>query len=189
MIELLLITIAAVLIAIHGFDIVIFIIRLWTGCDRDEAIKKLHHKINGTVYIPLGQDPGLWSEIWDAIRKIIGDARFEKLQRIYEAIASSLGGIRLNGHHSGLPYIIIIIDLVDDAEKKLIETVVVGIVKRHLRMRGLPDSVIVTWGQYGNGLEHIEIRFGETGEQQTIVRTVLADELRQFEADTYDRDF
>ena len=51
--------------------------------------------------------------------------------------------------------------------------------KRHLKMRGLPDSVIVTWGQYDNGLEYLEIRFGETEEQHNIVRTVLANELRQ----------
>ena len=180
MLIFLLMILAILLIAVYSFDIVIFVVRLWTGCDRDDAIKKIRNKVNGVVYIPLEEDKGLWTEIWAAIRNIIGDARFEKLKRIYEAIiAASQGGISLHGHHSGLPYILIILDQLNATERKLIETVITGIVKRHLKMRGLPDSVIVTWGQYDNGLEYLEIRFGETEEQHNIVRTVLANELRQ----------
>lgn len=168
------------LAALGVFWGVVCIVKLYTGCDDSSAIAKIRDFVNGIPHVPLEQDPGLWTEIWTAIRNIIGDARFDKLSRIYAAIASSLEDIRLYGHHSGLPYIIIIIDLVDDAERQLIEAVVVGIVNRHLRRRGLPDTVIVTWERLFNyGLEYLEIRFGETREQRAIVRTVLADELRQ----------
>ena len=179
MLSLLFIIIGVLLIAVGGFYTAIFVIRLWTGCSRDEAITKIRNKVNGIAYIPLEEDEGLWSEVWAAIRNITGGARFEKLRRIYEAIAASQGGIRLNGHHSGLPYILIILDQLNDTERKLIEAVIVGIVKRHMGIRGLPDSVLVTWGEYDNGLVYLEIRFGETEEQQGIVRAVLADELRQ----------
>lgn len=188
MLSLLFIIIAILLIAVGGFYAAIFVVRLWTGCNRDEAITRIRNKVNGIAYIPLEEDEGFWSEIWAAIRNIIGDARFEKLRRIYEALAASQGGIRLNGHHSGLPYILIILDQLNATEQKLIEAVITGIVKRHLKMRGLPDSVIVTWGQYDNGLEYLEIRFGETEEQHNIVRTVLANELRQG-TQTDDTDF
>lgn len=188
MFELILMITAVLLIAIGGFYIAIFVVRLWTGRNTDEAIRTIRNKVNGVVYIPLWEDEGLWAEIWAAIRKIIGDARFEKLKGIYEAIAASVGGIRLHGHHSGLPYILIILDELTDAERKLIEAVVVGIVKRHLRARGLPDSVIVTWGEYDNGLVYLEIRFGETKEQCAIVRTVLANGIRQG-TQTDDTDF
>lgn len=179
MLSLLFIIIGVLLIAIGGFYTAIFVVRLWTGCTKKDAVKRIRDAVNGTVHIPLEQDPGLWSEIWAAIRNIIGEARFDKLRRIYESLASSQGGITLCGHHSGLLYIVIILDQLTDAERKLIEAVVVGIVKRHLRIRGLPDLVIVTWGEYDNGLVYLEIRFGETEEQQGIVRAVLADELRQ----------
>ena len=188
MLSLLFIVVAVLLITVGGFYTAIFVVRLWTGCTRDEAITKIRNKVNGIAYITLEEDKGLWTEIWAAIRNIIGDARFEKLKRIYEAIAASQGGISLHGHHSGLPYIVIILDQLSDAERKLIEAVVVGIVKRHLRTRGLPDSVIVTWGEYDNGLVYLEIRFGETKEQHDIVRTVLANELRQG-TQTDDTDF
>lgn len=159
----------------------VLLTQVFTGCSTSEAIAKVQSvfKENKQTIVPLEADEGLWSEIWAAVRNIIGDARFDKLRRIYEAIAASQGGIRLNGHHSGLPYILIILDQLTDAERRLNEAVIVGIVKRHLRARGLPDSVVVIWGEYGNGLVYLEIRFGETEEQHNIVRTVLANELRQ----------
>ena len=88
-----------------------------------------------------------------------------------------------------MPYILIILDQLTDEERKLIEAVVVGIVKRHLRMRGLPDMVIATWDKLSDyGLDYLEIRFAETDEERTIIRTALANELGQ-EAMTDDEDF
>ncbi len=173
--------ISVVLQILGIFACAVLLTQVFTGCSTREAIAKIQSIFNGNekTIVALEQDPGLWSEIWAAIRNIIGDARFDKLRRIYEALAASQGGISLHGHHSGLPYILIILDQLNATERKLIETVITGIVKRHLKMRGLPDSVIVTWGQYDNGLEYLEIRFGETEEQHNIVRTVLANELRQ----------
>lgn len=182
--------ISAILQILGIFACAVLLTQVFTGCSTREAIAKIQSIFNGNekTIVALEQDPGLWSEIWAAIRNIIGDARFDKLRRIYEALAASQGGISLHGHHSGLPYILIILDQLNATERKLIETVITGIVKRHLKMRGLPDSVIVTWGQYDNGLEYLEIRFGETEEQHNIVRTVLANELRQG-TQTDDTDF
>ena len=182
--------ISVVLQILGIFACAVLLTQVFTGCSTREAIAKIQSIFNGNekTIVALEQDPGLWSEIWAAIRNIIGDARFDKLRRIYEALAASQGGISLHGHHSGLPYILIILDQLNATERKLIETVITGIVKRHLKMRCLPDSVIVTWGQYDNGLEYLEIRFGETEEQHNIVRTVLANELRQG-TQTDDTDF
>lgn len=173
--------ISVVLQILGIFACAVLLTKVFTGCSISEAIAKVQRVFNDNAktIVPLAQDEGLWSEILDAIRNIFGNARFDKLRRIYEALAASQGGISLHGHHSGLPYIVIILDQLSDAERKLIEAVVVGIVKRHLRTRGLPDSVIVTWGEYDNGLVYLEIRFGETKEECAIVRTVLANELRQ----------
>lgn len=173
--------IAAILQILGIFACAVLLTQVFTGCSISEAITKVQSifKHNENTIVALEEDPGLWSAIWAAVRNIIGDARFDKLRRIYEALASSQGSISLHGHHSGLPYILIILDQLTDEERRLIEAVVVGIVKRKLRALGLPDSVIVTWGQYDNGLEYLEIRFGETEEQHNIVRTVLANELRQ----------
>lgn len=173
--------ISVVLQILGIFACAVLLTKVFTGCSISEAVSKVQSIFNDNekTIVSLEQDDGLWSEIWAEIRNIIGDARFYKLRRTYEALAASQGGIRLNGHHSGLPYILIILDQLTDAERRLIEAVIVGIVKRHLRARGLPDSVVVIWGEYGNGLVYLEIRFGETEEQHNIVRTVLANELRQ----------
>lgn len=172
----------SVILQILGiFACAVLLTQVFTGCSTREAIAKIQRVFNDNAktIVPLEQDPGLWSEIWTAIRNIIGNARFDKLRRIYEALASGTGGIALSGSHSGLPYILIILDQLNDTERKLIEAVIVGIVKRHLMARGLPDSVIVTWGEYDNGLVYLEIRFAETDEERTIIRTVLANELGQ----------
>ncbi len=75
----------------------VLLTQVFTGCSISEAIAKVQSvfKEDKQTIIPLEQDEGLWSEIWAAIRNIIGEARFDKLRRTYEAIASSLGGIRL----------------------------------------------------------------------------------------------
>lgn len=169
----------------------VLLTQVFTGCSTSEAVSKVQSvfKEDKQTIVPLSQDEGLWSEIWAEIRNIIGEARFDKLRRTYEALAASQGGIRPNGHHSGLPYILIILDRLTDAERKLIEAVVVGIVKKHLRMRGLPDMVIATWDKLSNyGLDCLEIRFSQTVEERTIIRTALANELGQ-EAMTDDEDF
>lgn len=104
--------ISVVLQILGIFACAVLLTQVFTGCSTREAIAKIQSIFNGNekTIVALEQDPGLWSEIWAAIRNIIGDARFDKLRRIYEALAASQGGISLHGHHSGLPYILIILD-------------------------------------------------------------------------------
>ena len=71
---------------IAGFSIcviinlgVIKLIRMWTGCSDNEAVAKLQRFVNGTPVYRIEEDIGLQNEIWENVKKVIGEKRYNQL--------------------------------------------------------------------------------------------------------------
>lgn len=58
-------------IAVIGFGGACYVVKLWTGCNTDEAIKKIRNFVNGTSETPLYANFDLYSEVWDIIKSTI----------------------------------------------------------------------------------------------------------------------
>ena len=94
------------------------------------------------------------------------------------------------GTKSGLTCVTITVRPNDESEQQMIEAVMVGITRKNLLVRGLDPQVLVVWNKRMDiNSPYLEIQFGESKKQCALVRSILADELRQLEADTNDRDF
>lgn len=61
-ISLILILIVVVAIVIGAYYLVIHLIKLWTGCDNDEANAKLHNFFNGSANCTIENDSTVFTE-------------------------------------------------------------------------------------------------------------------------------
>lgn len=58
---------------------VIKLIGIWTGCSSNEAVTRLQRFVNGIPNYRFGEDSGLQNEIWENVKKVIGDKRYQQL--------------------------------------------------------------------------------------------------------------
>lgn len=168
MISLLFYLIIFFAIAILCFYCVCFIIKLWTGCTTNEAIKKIHRFCTGTAQQQLYADAGFSDEIWANIRNIIGDKRFQQLKNLSNtAISVPLLSYGMNG---GLPYIAVSVFCLDNNEKQILETVLTNIVKRYLDMYGYETDILPNWKiRCDLNMPVLEIRYARTqGEKRAL---------------------
>lgn len=59
-----------------------YIIKLWTGCNTDEAVAKIQNWMNPTVQYQFQNDLSFANAVWDNVRNVIGNGRFKRLERL-----------------------------------------------------------------------------------------------------------
>lgn len=169
--DIILSIIVLLVVAIGGFYVVCHIVKIWTGCDTDEAVKKIHNFINGTANIDFTTDVGFIEEIWTNVRNVIGDTRFNQLVKLSN---SSIGTPLLStGYNSGLPYIAVSVYYADEGEKQRLESVLTNVVSRYLHIFGYDTRVLTNWKKrYDLDMPLLELRYVKTKEQKLILDEV-----------------
>ena len=115
--ELLIWLILAFVILIAGYYGVCHIIRIWTGCDFEEASTKLHNYFNGTTMYHFENDSGFSNAVWENVHNVIGDKSFERLSRLANtSIGIPFLWFSTNGE---LPTICICVFYKDENEQQL----------------------------------------------------------------------
>lgn len=79
MVEMLLFIIICFVICMLAYYGVIKLIRIWTGCSSNEAVTRLQRFVNGIPNYRFEADSGLQNEIWENVKKVIGDKRYQQL--------------------------------------------------------------------------------------------------------------
>lgn len=168
MLELVFLIISLFITGIAGYYGVCHIIKLWTGCNSHEAGTKLHNFINGKFPIQFNNDIGFSNDVWENVKNIIGDKRYEQLVKLSQtAIETPLLSF---GENSGLPYISISLYYKDQNEKCLIENVLSNLVVKYLRIYGFNTQILVDWKvRYDLKMPFLEIRYARTPEEQNIL--------------------
>ena len=69
----------AVAAVFGGYYLLIHIIQLFTGCDKNEATLKIQRFFNGTKQEKIGNNESLFNDVQQAIKDILGDTRYKKL--------------------------------------------------------------------------------------------------------------
>lgn len=148
------------------------IVMMWTGCTREEATKMIQNFILQKDEYHLATDKMLFKDVEDAVKVIIGDVRHEELMRL--ARISSLIDVNFA---SGLPYIAITVNYVDENEKCRLENILSDLVSKYLDMHCLCKNVLVDWKENSYfKLPALMIRYAETEEEQKILKRVLQQE-------------
>lgn len=170
--ELVVCALAVFVLAIICYYGACHIIKLWTGCNNSEAEVKLHNFFNGTIQYSFCNDVGFANTIWDNIRNVIGDKRYNQLVQLSQtAISTPLLSF---GENSGLPYIAISIFYVDDNEKQILESVLTNVVTMYLKTYGFNKSILANWKRrYDLNMPYFEVRYAQTQEEKRILNIEL----------------
>ena len=109
-------------------------------------------------------DMGLANEIWDNVRKIIGEDRFKQLQALNTT--AIYFPLLFFGVESKTPYIAVSIYYKDDAEKKVLENVIKNVVIRYLSSYGYCTTILSTWKQREDlQMPYLEIKYSRDDEE------------------------
>lgn len=161
-----------VAVFIGGYYLAIHIIKIWTGCDNNEATTKLHNFVNGKAQYKLYNDSTFSNEIWNNVRNIIGEKRFNQLVNLSNTM---IGAPLLYFNDSvKIPSINVSLYFVDENEKQTLENILVNIVKKYLRMYGYSTDVFVQWLiRYDLNMPYIQINYARTAEEKEALRVCL----------------
>lgn len=139
---------------------------------RDFALRK--------VTVPLATQE-LHNEICQQLQNILGEKRYNDLARVDAALrAAGHTPVIASGTNSGLPCITISVQPKDDTEKRTIEAVMMGLIRKRIVARGLGADVLGDWKvRLDINTPYLEIRYPENAKDRkliadTIIRTGAA---------------
>lgn len=134
-------------------------------CDIIESTKPKYH---------LKDDVGLYSELCDVLRIILGETRYKKLVEL-DQITPAI----FSDYASGLPYIAIIFPYESDNEKAQAEKLFQVVLKKYLAIHKLNHNILVDWKEHALGIPVIMLRYAETREESEILsRTIQFESQR-----------
>lgn len=166
--ELVFLIIGLLILGVGGYYAVCHIIKLWFGCNDNEASTKLHNFLNGKAQYQFYNDIGFANDVWENVKNIIGDKRFEQLVKLSNtAISTPLLSF---GENSGLPYIAVSLYYLDANEKLVLENIITNLVKNYLQIYGYNVQILVDWKvRYDLNMPFLQIKYARTQEEQRLL--------------------
>lgn len=178
MIQLILIITIAFGLCVAAYHAALKIISLWTGCNKQEAAKKLHSLWNKEIAVSFNTDTGFIETVWTNVRSIIGEKRYEELVRLSNTAITT--PLLYFGFGSGLPYIAISLYYKDENEKNIIENVISNIVVNHLRIYGYDTSIKTFWKTRDDlQMPYLQIFYARNQEEERIFQIHLQSEKKR----------
>lgn len=161
-----------IIIGIGGFYVAYHLIKIWTGCNSNEAVTRLHNILNGKVQYNFSNDIGFENDVSINVRNVIGDKRYQQLMNIANtAISTPLLSF---GENSGLPYIAISMYYSDENEKQILENVLTNLVRNYLKIYGFDLQMLVDWKmRYDLNMPILETRYARNNEEKRILEIGL----------------
>lgn len=165
MLEIVLFIIICFAICMLAYYGVIKLIRTWTGCSSNEAVTRLQRFVNGIPNYRLEEDAGLQNEIWENVKKVIGDKRYQQLYALSTTAIST--PLFFAGVEGILPFIAVSLYYQNDNEKRILENLIVNVVKKYLQIYGYDIDVLVVWKErYDLNMPILQIRYARNEEER-----------------------
>ena len=181
MLEELLATALLVAGAVGSFGVACKVVKDWKGCSEEEAAQKIRDFVNGKGSVPLLAEPGVYETLCQELKAVVGDKRYGELAKLDAALrAAGHTPVIASGTNSGLQSISISVQPKDDTEKRTIEVVMIGIIRKHIVARGLGPEILGDWKvRLDINTPYLEIRYPENEKDRklivdTIIRTGAA---------------
>ena len=170
--ELFIIFIIFIFLSIVSFYVVVHIIKIWTGCNDKEAVAKLQRFINGKPLYKFEDDIGLQNDIWDNVRKIIGEKRVQQLVNLNSTMITN--PLLFFGEEGALPFIAVSLYYLDDNEKKVLENIILNVIKQYLLVYKYDISVLAVWKErYDLNMPILQIRYARNGEEKRVLEIAI----------------
>ena len=146
----------AVAAVFGGYYLLVHIIQLFTGCNKNEAALKIQRFFNGTTQTDITTDMQLKEKIWTAVENIIGEERFKQKK------------------NSIIPFLSLSVEYKDDNEKKKIESAVCKAFENHLMLYNYPTIINYEWGvRKDDGIPFLKIDYATTKEQENSLKKLM----------------
>lgn len=173
LIYLFIICVLFVILCIGIFYILCHLIKIWTGCNTNEAVAKIHNFMNGKINYQLSHDIDFEEEICESIQNIIGDNRFEKILRLNQ-LAISPPLLFFGDGNSGLPFIGVSVFYDNDNEKNMLANIITNIVRKYLHHYGWSTQVLTEWKTRPDlKMPYLYIRYARTAREHEIMKIEL----------------
>lgn len=162
----------AVAAVFGGYYLLIHIIQLFTGCNKNEAALKIQRFFNGTTPASIFNDSMLIIDIENTIKCIIGNNRYDQLVQLGN---TPLKKPLLFFYTMGIvPYLIISVPYKDDNEKGVIEKSICDVLIRYLNTYGYSELLIVEWGYRDDiNIPCLRLGFSTNAEQERAINSYL----------------
>lgn len=148
------------------------LVMLWTGCTAEEAAKKIQEFVSQKKNYHLAEDQILVSDLCEDLKNVIGDVRYQELCKLAKSCT-----ILNFGYASGLPYIAITVNYIDENEKVRLQNVLANRISSFLTIHHLPKQLLLDWKTNGHlCLPALMIRYAETEEERKILEACLTEE-------------
>lgn len=166
------------IIGVAAFYIVCHLIKLWKGCSFEEAVTTLQNLVSGKAAYDFTTDASFADEIWQNVRDIIGERRFQRLVALSNTAITT--PLLVCGENSGLPYIAVSIFYEDENEKMVLESVISNIVIHYLRICAFDTRICTEWKRREDlKMPYLEIRYARTPDEKRILSIVLAEKQKR----------
>lgn len=170
--ELVLWFFAIITVLIGGYFLIRYVVKLYTGCNNQQADKRIQRFFNGTASTSIVNDSMLIADIENTIKSVIGDNRYDKLIR--------LSSVQLNQPllffvtMGVVPYLVITVPYEDDNERAVLENAVCNVFIGYLKMYGYSERLIVEWG-FRNDIKipYLRLGYAMTAEQERAINSYL----------------
>lgn len=148
-----------------AFHIIIKLVMMWTGKNKQEAIKTLHNLCSNTPAYHIASDPQVYGMLWNVVRTIIGEQRFHDLENLSETHQTYMSG-RLGE----LPYIAFTLIYDNNNEKARLENALKENLKQCLLVHGLPGLILARWDINPSvQLPVLVMQYAETDREKRII--------------------
>ena len=170
--ELVLWFFAIITVLIGGYFLIRFVIKLYTGCNNQQADKRIQRFFNGTASTSIVNDSMLIADIELTIKSVIGDNRYDKLIQLNSVQLSQ--PLLFFVTMGVIPYLVVSVPYEDDNEKTVIENSVCSVFIRYLTMYGYSDRIIVEWG-FRNDIKmpYLRLGYSTNDEQEKAINSYL----------------
>lgn len=153
-------------------------IKLWKGCNFEEAVTTLQNIVSGKATYNFTTDAGFAEEIWMNVKNVIGERRFQRLVALSNTAITT--PLLFCGENSGLPYITVSVYFEDENEKMVLENVILNIIIRYLRICAYDTRICAEWKKREDlKMPYLEIRYARTPDEKRILSIMLAEKQKQ----------
>lgn len=170
--EMLILLVILFALAIGGYYGICHIIKLYTGCDFEGAVKKLNNFVNGKALYTINNDPSFVTTIEENVRNIIGEKRYAQLIQLSQA---AIGAPLLTFSSSdGMSCINICMYYKDENEKQVLETVLCNVVRTYLYNYGCCEKVLAEWRTRNElKMPYLQIKYAVNKSELNALQTEL----------------
>lgn len=166
------------ILCIAIFYMVCYGIKLWKGCNFEEAVTTLQNVVSGKAAYDFTTDAGFGDEIWLNVKNVIGERRFQRLVALSNTEITT--PLLVCGKNSGLPFVAISVYYEDENEKMVLENVISSIVVRYLRICAFDTRICTEWKKREDlKMPYLEIRYARTPDEKRILSIMLTEKQKR----------